>query len=230
VTVTFVLVHSPLVGPSSWEPTARALTRRGCRCRVPAVPGGSIPAWRDWADAVSDAMEPNEAAEPAVLVGHSAAGLLLPAIATRTRAVGLVFVDARIPPGDGVVAPAEEQFMTFVRARAGADGLLPPWSRWWGDEVVEGLVPDPVARTRFEADAPRLPVSWFDDVAAVPAWSGLAAGYVQLSPAYAEAAVAARSHGWPVETVDGTHVSTVAHPEAVASAILAVLTRLDLPG
>jgi hypothetical protein len=226
--VAIVLVHSPLVGPSSWRPTANALARRGCLVSIPSMPHGSIPAWRDWADAVSDRTGTNDVGRPVVLVGHSAAGLLLPAIAQRPRALGLVFVDARVPPDDGLVAPAEREFMTFVRSRAGADGLLPPWSRWWGDEVVEGLLPDPVARSRFEADVPRLPISWFDDAAAVPPWSDLPAGYVQLSPPYADGAATARSRGWPVETLDGTHVSTATQPDAVAGAIVAVLAYRGL--
>jgi hypothetical protein len=230
--VSIVLVHSPLVGASSWRPTANALARRWCLVSTPTVaspPNGSIPAWRDWADVVSGAIGRNDdSGRPVVLVGHSAAGPLLPAIAQRARAVALVFVDARIPPDDGVVAPAEEEFMAFVRGRADADGLLPPWSRWWGDEIAEGLVPDPVARRRFEADVPRLGVSWFDDAAAVPPWASLQAGYVQLSAAYGEAAADARSRGWPVESVVGTHVSTVTDPDAVATAIVTVLTRLNL--
>lgn len=227
--VSIVLVHSPLVGRSSWWPTANALARRRCLVSVPSMPlspSGSVPAWRDWAEAVSDRSGTNDTGRPVVLVGHSAAGLLLPAIAQRSRAVGLVFVDARIPPDDGVVAPADEEFMTFVRSRADADGMLPPWSRWWGDEIAEGLVPDPQARSRFEADIPRLPVSWFDDAAAVPPWAGLRAGYVQLSAPYAEAAADARSRGWPVDAVVGTHASTVTDPDAVATAVVAVLTRL----
>jgi hypothetical protein len=224
--VAIALVHSPLVGLSSWWPTANALAQRRGLVSIPSAPKGAIPAWRAWAAAVSDRTGRNDVDRPVVLVGHSAAGLLLPAIAQRTRTVGLVFVDARIPPDDGVVAPAEEEFMTFVRGRADTEGLLPPWSRWWGDEVLEGLVPDPVMRIRFEADMPRLPVAWFDDVAAVPSWSGLPAGYVQLSSPYADPAADARLRGWPVVTVDGTHVSTVTDPEAVADAILTVVARL----
>jgi hypothetical protein len=226
--VPIELVHSPLVGPSSWHPTANVLARRGCLVATPSVGNGPVPAWHGWHHRLGDRIASQAGDHPRVLVGHSAAGLLVPAIAQRVHTVGLVFVDARIPPDDGEIAPAEEEFLAFVRSRADADGMLPPRSRWWGDAVIERLVPDPAARDRFEADVPRLPVAWFDDVAEVPPWTDIAAGYVQLSPAYAAEADDARSRGWPVAVVDGTHVSTVTHPDAVATAITAVLTGLHL--
>ncbi|HEY9218881.1 MAG TPA: hypothetical protein VIO94_12575, partial [Phenylobacterium sp.] len=46
-----VLVHSPLVGPSSFAPTAEALERRGFRAYTPCIPGSDV-AWRDAAAAV----------------------------------------------------------------------------------------------------------------------------------------------------------------------------------
>jgi hypothetical protein len=35
----FILVHSPLVGPSTWSPVARALEEGGHRVAVPSLLG-----------------------------------------------------------------------------------------------------------------------------------------------------------------------------------------------
>jgi hypothetical protein len=39
---------------------------------------------------------------------------------------------------------------------ADAQGWLPPWPQWWGEEVMTDLVPDPQMRRQFSAGCPRL--------------------------------------------------------------------------
>ncbi|MFD2353633.1 hypothetical protein ACFSTC_36840 [Nonomuraea ferruginea] len=53
--MTFVLVHSPSVGPSTWAPVAQALERRGHQAVVPdltGVTGGGPPHWPRIVEAV----------------------------------------------------------------------------------------------------------------------------------------------------------------------------------
>ena len=52
-----------------------------------------------------------------ILAAHSAAGLLLPSLAARTDAAMLIFMDARVPPSDGRVAPADAEFLRFIDTR-----------------------------------------------------------------------------------------------------------------
>jgi hypothetical protein len=217
--VEAILVHSPLVGASTWRGTARSLNRRGWRCRTPSPAG--LPAWHDWADRLPLGELPGDAPhdDPVVVVGHSAAGLLLPAVAARVAATALIFVDAQLPPASGVVPPVDDEFLGFVRTLADEDGRLPPWSAWWGDAVMERLVPDPAARAEFEDELPGLDLRWFDDRAAVPSWRHLRSGYVQLSPRFEPVAEAARADGWPVRVLDGSHVEPVVAPDVVATAI-----------
>src|SRR5215211_6954698 len=86
---TFVLVHSPLVGPTSWRPVARALERRGRIVVVPSlgVADAAEPQWHHVRDAVR-----------IILVGHSGAGLLLPVIADAldNDVAALIFVDSSL--------------------------------------------------------------------------------------------------------------------------------------
>jgi hypothetical protein len=46
--MVFVLVHSPLVGPSTWSPVGRELERRGHRAVVPSLLGPAGAPTRDW--------------------------------------------------------------------------------------------------------------------------------------------------------------------------------------
>ena len=219
------MAHSPLVGASSWLPTARCLERLGYACEVPSPTG--LPPWREWASAVAALVQ--RRGDDVVVVGHSAAGLLLPAIADAHSAAVLVFVDARIPPETGTAAPADDEFMGFLRRLADRAGVLPPWSHWWGEGIIDALIPDIAVRRVFEADLPRLPLAWFDDTADVPRWQQRPSAYVQLSALYASEADQACSRGWPVEQLDGTHVHAVTHPDAVAAAIHATIERIQGP-
>jgi hypothetical protein len=80
VVLDFVLVHSPLVGPSTWRWLAQELEAAGHRVSVSAVPAPV--AQRGWA-AFADSVAAHTAGGE-VLVGHSGAGPLLPHIAERS--------------------------------------------------------------------------------------------------------------------------------------------------
>ena len=95
----FVLVHSPVTGPSTWRWVADELSARGHRVSVPAVPPAATAlGWSAFVGAVGAL---SAGIDGPVLVGHSGAGPLLPRIGTRLRAKALVFVDADIPPEAG---------------------------------------------------------------------------------------------------------------------------------
>jgi hypothetical protein len=78
-----VLIHSPIVGPSTWEPVAKHLRIQGYHVLVPNLLQGEkahILYWEQHAQAVQQALKPIPEAQPLVLIGHSGAGPLLPAI------------------------------------------------------------------------------------------------------------------------------------------------------
>jgi hypothetical protein len=51
-----------------------------------------------------------------------------------------------------------------LRETADAQGWLPPWPQWWGEEALAGLLPDPKVRRRFAAGCPRLPLAMFEEI------------------------------------------------------------------
>jgi hypothetical protein len=84
-----------------------------------------------------------------------------------------------------------------LRKMADAQGWLPPWPQWWGEEALAELIPDPDVRRRFVAGCPRLPLAMFEEVhPPAPRWPDAPAAYLQLSEAYADPAAQARQRGW----------------------------------
>jgi len=221
---TFVLIHSPLVGPTTWSPLADELERRGREAVVPSLLGvadAPSPQWRHVPEAVRAATA--GAGSPAVLVGHSAGGLLLPVIADAMPDVdALVFVDSFLPPATGSLPLAGPEFIDQLRALA-SDGVLPPWSSWFGEGAMRELVPDQGLRAALEAEMPRLPLSYFEVNVPLPAgWEARPCAYLLFTAeAYGPSAAEACDRGWEVAEVHGVrHLAMATDPRAVAEALL----------
>jgi Alpha/beta hydrolase family len=220
-----VLVHSPFLGPSTWGWVARELQRRGRPALVPPLRAAADEPYRPWR-AVSEAVDTVAAhgAQPVVLVGHSAAGSLLPAIAdcVSGRVAAIAFVDAFLPPARGTARLVPAPFVEALSALA-TDGVLPPWSEWFGEQALRDLVPDAARRARVEHDMPRLPISVLHTEPPVPdGWDRRPCAYLLLSPEpYAPSAADARARGWPTaEVTGGKHLDPVRRPATVATALL----------
>ena len=91
-----VLLHGTAQGPLGWKLLADELVRRGDAVHTPELPTGR-PEWlpRDYARFVRDALA--SAIERPVVVAHSGAGLLLPAVALALRARLQVWIAAAVP-------------------------------------------------------------------------------------------------------------------------------------
>lgn len=221
----FVLIHSPLVGPTTWLPVAHELERRGREAVIPSqlgVAAARAPQWRLVPEAVRAATErgPN----PIVVVGHSGGGLLLPTIADAltVEVSALIFVDSFLPPASGSLRLAPPALMDRLRALA-SDGMLPRWSSWFGEDTMRELVPDERLRAALEEEMPRLPLSYFEASVAVPdSWSARPCAYLLFTAEpYGESAAEARDRGWPVAEVLGVgHLAMASEPIAVTDALL----------
>lgn len=224
--MVFVLVHSPLVGPSTWSPVAQELERRGHHAIVPSLLGAaaaSPPQWRHCVDAVRDATR--TLSHPIVLVGHSGGGLLLPAISASVDppVSHLVFVDSGVPVTTGETPLALPSDLLNHLHTLAVDGTLPPWFAWWGDEdAMSELVPDPELRTSLAREMPSLPLAYFEQRVPSPTgWDSVPCGYLLLSDAYRESSAEARERGWRVEEITGAqHLHITVAPEAVTEAII----------
>ena len=171
-TIRLLLVHSPLVGPTSWDLVASRLAEPGREVTIPDLTS-TVAAGPPWCSRQAELIARAAAGRPAILVGHSGAGPLLAAAGAMIPQVrGYVFVDAGLPiPGQTWMDTAPPELAAQLREMADPDGWLPPWPRWWGDEVLAELLPDPEARRHFTAGCPRLPLAMFEEVhPPVPQW------------------------------------------------------------
>ncbi|GAA1566875.1 hypothetical protein GCM10009678_57240 [Actinomadura kijaniata] len=96
---TVVLLHSPHGAADGWGDLPEMLRSYGLDVIAPDVPDAAGPRYVARASLVIAATDPSV---PLVLVGHGAAGPLLPAVALAQRAAhrgvgGYVFVDADLP-------------------------------------------------------------------------------------------------------------------------------------
>src|SRR5580658_5963210 len=163
--VRVLLVHSPLVGCESWDLVAADLAGWGYGVGVPDLTG-TVAAGPPYCPRQAEVIARSASAQPAILIGHSGAGPLLAAAGAILGQVrGYIFIDAGLPaPGRSWMETVPPALAAQVREMADAQGWLPPWPQWWGEEVLAELIPDPQLRRHFAAGCPRLPLAMFEEV------------------------------------------------------------------
>jgi pimeloyl-ACP methyl ester carboxylesterase len=227
---TFVLIHSPSVGPRTWQPVAHRLAELGWEAAVPSllhVTDGGPPFWPRVVDAVRAGLD-TEQSQGVVLVAHSNAGLFIPVVSAALpgRVRGCIFVDAALPPASGSAPVAPPELLALLRDKA-SDGLLPRWTDWWDEEAVAPLFPDQRTRQAVSEEQPRLPLSYYE--ASVPApvgWDAQPCAYLLFGPPYDELADEARERGWIVQQLPGRHLHQLVDPDGVARLLLAIADQM----
>lgn len=230
---TVVLVHSPLLGPGSWKPVANEFATLGVTSIAPDLERGAAPEaphWKRHAESVASAVAQDAAQDTTILVGHSGAGPLLPAIADliEPKPVGYIFVDAGLPTpalprkGNGGFA-------------ANLDRLYAEGRRYpeWTDADLADLVVDVVQRRRLLSEVRPQPPEFWDEVIPVPQWwPNAQCGYLRFgpNPAYDEAAAEAARRGWPSRELQGGHFHMLVEPKAVAASLKALAQEMGCLG
>ncbi len=213
---TYVLVHAPMVGPTTWRPVAHELERRGEHALVPPLLGRAwrgTPVWRQHVEAVVESI-----GEPGTfLVGHSGAGPLLPLVAEQRDVAGMLFVDAfpsqRVPVRD----------VLSTRPAPNGRGLVPAWA---DDETLRDLIPDEGLRRRCVAEMAGLPEEYFTEVIPEPTNAAVACGLLLFSEAYRVAAEDMRRLEAPVREIRGGHFHMLVDPVGVADAIIGLAREI----
>lgn len=196
--------------------------------RLPAAEHIHAPFWLCHAAGVAAGL-PEE--DSIVLVGHSGAGPLLPAIgrlarnrAANARLAGYVFVDSDLPR-DGCSRLDlfdHPEHADAVRQRS-RDGWLEPWSA----EQLARLLPDAVMRASFVAELPRTPLALYEEFISVPDdWPEAPCAYLQLSDEYRNSVTEANRAGWPLQRLAGHHLMPLSDPVPVARALKTLIGAL----
>lgn len=222
----FVLVHSPLASPATWEPVRAELRRRGIQAAAPHVrdsAASDTPYWRQEVESVVTAMRGAPAAQPLALVGHSGAGALLPSLgaALERPIAAYVFVDAGIHQDGlsrlGIMEIESASFAGQLQAHLEAGRRFPEWT----DEQLREAIPDDARRAAVLADLQPRGLDFFSEPIPVPVgWPDAPCAFLQFSASYDQPAARARALGWPVRTIEGGHFLMLIDPETVADAIV----------
>jgi hypothetical protein len=225
MTPTLALLPSPLLGPAVWAAVSAALAERGWAVATPPA-FGRVRSYRDvlahWEHALPDDGE-------YVLVPHSNAGLYGPALGERRSVVGTVFADAALAPESGPAPLAPPSLYRMLSELADTNGLLPPWTEWWGEADLADLFPDAPTRAAVAAEQTRLPLSYFADRMPVPVgWTHRPSAYVAFGETYRRERERATSHHWPVQTLPGDHLLMLKNPTQVATTIEELLGMLRI--
>lgn len=223
-----VLVHSPFLGPASLRPLADALAARGLSCLLVdlRVTVSDPPVHQRLIGSFVDAMDEAGLTGPAVLIGHSGAGPLLPAFAEELDdvVVGLIYLDAGLPtPGQSFRELSPEVFSEL--RSVSREGRLPRWSDWFDADPFAELVDDPALRTEIADEAPEVALAFLKEERPTVEWNG-PSGYLELSAAYTSAADEAEARGWPVRRLNAHHLAPATDPDQVAEALIGVLTAV----
>lgn len=215
-----LVLPSPFLGPAPYEPVVAALSSAGYAASVADSP--AAPVAEDlltaWAAVARDLGE-------VVLVPHSNAGYLAPALAAAAGAVPVVFVDAALPaPGGGATRLAPPAFREQLRGLAGPDGRLPRWTRWWPRRDVAAVLPEPFLG-RVDAVLPEVPVAYLDGTVDVPSgWPAGRCAYLAFGSTYAEEWTLAADHRWPRRRLERAgHLHPVVEPAETAAAVVALV-------
>jgi hypothetical protein len=190
-----------------------------------------LPYWEQHVAAVVRALEGVPTDRPLILVAHSGAGPLLPAIgAALQHPIGAyLFADAGLP--HPTLSRLDEMAQTVpdiavsLRASLTAGGRYPTWR----DDDLRELIPDAGLRAGMVAELQPRAFDYFTEpLHLITGWPDAPCGYLRFSAAYDRAADDARRQGWPVRTFAGGHFHQLVDPDGVAAALLA-LSRELLP-
>ena len=223
---SFALIHSPLVGPFTWSAVARELASRGASVVVPDLGPPDEAAvdahWRVHVERAARAVDALPADVRPILVGHSGAGPMLPAVraAMRHEGAGYVFVDAGLPRQDEP-RKGRGEFARHLNELHARGRRFPRWS----DEDLRDVLPDDAMRAAVLREVRPQPPSFWDEIIPVFAgWPDAPCAYLRFgsNPSYDEAAAEARSRGWIYRELPGRHFHMLVDPLAVSDSLIAI--------
>jgi hypothetical protein len=228
----FVLVHSPLVGPFTWQPVAVELRQQGYQAIVPTLSNSSVLGssyWQQHAKAVAQAVEALPLDDALILVGHSGAGMLLPSIreALGYPVAGYIFVDANLPRHglsrlDHFPHEDAEQFR-----RTAIDDFLPVWT----EAALLPLIPDDTMRKQFISELRPMPLAVYEEpIPVFSGWPDAPCGYLSFSDtgAYDEAIQTVKQEGWAYAELAGKHFHMLVEPDVVAGALVRLTEEMGI--
>jgi hypothetical protein len=242
---SLVLLHSPLSTAASWGGLPEQLRLSGYDVRVLEVRADDRPPFAQrYVAYVAQRLERELPIEPVVLVGHGAAGPLLPQIGYARRSAhhpvgGYVFVNADLARPAGPTGPAGRLALLDTAPIEAAEAVWhdltagEPAADWAAGSVygaaegnpVEGLRASQIALLRASS-RPRDAAFYTEPLPCPPDWPDAPCGYLRTSADHAAGARVAAARGWPVARCDSGHFAAVSAPVQTAAILLDLLASL----
>ncbi len=227
------LIHSPLTSAAAWGTMPDALRTRGWHVTVTEVHDDEEPPYTS--RFVARTAQQLHLAEPDAhlwLIGHDAAGPLLPQIAFARHSAGApvrgyVFIDAMLPRTLRTNTLLDVMETQDPVASAHLAQLLSDGGRYpdWADRDLIATVPNVTDRAVLLSSLRPRGLDFFTEALPLPEdWPDAPCHYLRLSDAFDPEARTAELRGWPVARVDAHHFWPLTDPEPSADAIAELLT------
>jgi hypothetical protein len=208
------------------------MRKRGLDVLVPILddsPSSRDPFWKQHADSISRSV--NNLPEDAnlILVAHSGAGPLLPAIRqSLPNPVGAyVFVDAGLPQNGATrlgLMKSEDPAWAARFQRELEDGERFPT---WSFDDLQDVIPDENLRRQMVTELhPRGPDFFNEPIPVFEGWPDAPCVYIQFSPIYQKPAAQARQRGWLTEELAGGHFHMLVDPEAITDKMIDAVNKV----
>jgi hypothetical protein len=230
----YVLIHSPLVGGLTWTLVADQLWQLGQTVVVPILSDSAAskePFWKQHAESVAQALIHIHQNEKLILVAHSGAGPLLPAVrqCIANPIHAYVSVDAGIPRDgatrlDLMMSEDPEWAKRFEEKLQGGE-QFPNWS---SDDLRE-IVPDENLREKLVAELHPRGLDFFTEpIPVFHEWPDAPCVYIQFSAPYEKPATQARQAGWATYEWRAGHFHMLVDAKAVADIITKSVNEIEL--
>lgn len=231
--LTYTLIHSPLVGPLTWQLVHQALEQRGLEVVVPSLrdqPHTDRPFWQQHIESLAQSLASVSQGRPLALVAHSGAGPLLPAIGQTVGHLiaAYVFVDAGIPRHDHSridLMRLQDQPWTQQFYQVLQQGEQFPT---WQEEDLREVIPDDELRQQMVTEINPRSLPFFTEPIPVFAhWPDAPCAYIKFSAPYEWDFRQAKEAGWLVREVKAGHFHMLVDPAFVADMLVEVVQGLE---
>lgn len=222
----FVLIHSPLVGPSTWSLVADEFRQRGLIAILPALHDSLAikqPYWQQHAASIAKALADVPKSVRLILVAHSGAGPLLPAIrqSIPNPVHAYIFVDAGIPQHDAtrldLMRMENAAWANEFQQELEQGGRFPAWSF----DDLQDVIPDGSLRAEMVSELRPRGLDFFTEpIPVFDGWPDAPCVYIQFSESYDWDAAQANQFGWPTYKVVAGHFHMLVDAPAVATIII----------
>jgi len=228
----YALVHSPLVGPLTWQLVSHEILKRGLEAVCPTLTDrseASRPYWQQHAEAFTQSLASIPPDRPLVLVAHSGAGPLLPVLRQSVAhpVQAYVLVDAGIPRHNAsrleLMRLQDPQWADQFHQEL-LQGIRFPT---WDEEDLRDILPDADLRRKLAAEIhPRALPFFTEPIPVFPDWPDAPCAFIKFSTPYEWDFQQARLAGWVVREVTGGHFHMLVDPIAVTDGIVTLVQDL----